>query len=211
MKPSPLLMRWRQLFGWHRREVLRRRLGGKQEMCWVRTISDDACRHLVRDLPYKDMSALEISGKTWREWAFKSYKTVNYPDYDICDKPLQETFDLIIAEHVFEHLLWPYRAARNVYSMLSGGGYFLICTPFLVPIHEHPVDCSRWTERGLRYFLAESGFELKDIQTGSWGNRRCVIANLNQFLYYRQNIHSLKNEARFPVSVWAIAQKASRC
>jgi hypothetical protein len=30
---------------------------------------------------------------------------------------------------------------------------------------------------------------------------------MNEFLYYRQNLHSLKNEERFPVDVWALAKK----
>ena len=71
--------------------------------------------------------------------------------------PLDDTFDLIIAEQVFEHLLWPYRAARNVHRMLRPGGSFLITTPFLVKIHPVPNDCSRWTETGMKHLLAEAG------------------------------------------------------
>lgn len=197
----------KKLLGWHRREALRRALGGKQEMCWVRTVSDEQTRQLVRGLPCGEMAALEISGSTWRDWGFKSHRSANYPEYDICTEPLPETFDIIIAEQVFEHLLWPYRAGRNVHAMLKPGGYFMISTPFLIAIHDHPVDCSRWTETGLKHFLAECGFPLEGVKTGSWGNRRCVKANLNAFLFYRANWHSLKNEYRFPVSVWALARK----
>lgn len=205
--PKKVMDLLRPLFGWERRNAIRKALGWKQDMCWVRTVSDEASRQLIRGLPYKEMNALEISGDTWRDWGFKSHRSANYPDYDVCAGPLEERFDLIIAEQVFEHLLWPYRAGRNVHAMLKPGGYFLISTPFLVPIHDHPVDCSRWTERGIRYYLAECGFPLEGIQTGSWGNCRCVKANLDSFLFYRQNWHSLKNEYRFPVSVWALARK----
>jgi hypothetical protein len=114
---------------------------------------------------------------------------------------------LIIAEQVFEHLLWPYRAGKNVHRMLNQGGYFLITTPFLVRIHSGPTDCSRWTETGIRYFLAECGFSLERIQTGSWGNRACVRANFSQWSRYRRLVHSLRNEPSFPVVVWALAQK----
>jgi SAM-dependent methyltransferase len=198
----------KKLFGWQRRDALRKALGGKQEMCWVRTVSDEATRDLIRGLPLQQMKVLEISGRTWREWPFGEYRSVDFPEYDVCAEPLLEKFDLIIAEQVFEHLLWPYKAGRNVFEMLKPGGYFMISTPFLVPIHDHPVDCSRWTEVGLKHFLAECGFPLESVKTGSWGNRSCVKANLQSFLYYRQNWHSLKNEYRFPVSVWALARKA---
>jgi SAM-dependent methyltransferase len=195
------------LFGWKRRNALKKALGWKQEMCWIRTVSDEACRELVRGLPYGAMSALEISGNAWRDWGFKAYRSANYPDYDVCGEPLSETFDIVIAEQVFEHLLRPYRAGRNVHAMLNAGGHFLVSTPFLVAIHDHPSDCTRWTETGLKHFLAECGFPPESVRTGSWGNRRCVKANLDAFLFYRQNWHSLKNEYRFPVSVWALARK----
>ena len=124
---------------------------------------------------------------------------------------LDETFDIIIAEQVWEHLLWPYRAGRNVYQMLRPGGYFLMQTPFLLRVHEIPTDCSRWTETGMKYFLAECGFDLDKVKTGSWGNRMAAKANLkygNNFPQYHPWLHrNLKNDPRFPVQVWALAQK----
>jgi hypothetical protein len=116
----------------------------------------------------------------------------------------------VLAEQVFEHLLYPYRAARNVYAMLRPGGYFFISTPFLQKIHNFPVDCSRWTPLGMKYFLADAGFPLETIQTGSWGNRSVIQATLKTpfFPYYNRLIHSLTNEEIFPIVVWALARKA---
>lgn len=199
----------RPILGWHRREALRKALGGKQSMCWVRKVGDEATRAMIESLPIRELKALEISGRTWREWPFREYRSVDFPEYDVCKEPLAERYDLIIAEQVFEHLLWPYRAGRNVLAMLNPGGYFLVSVPFMVPIHNHPTDCTRWTEAGLKYFLAECGFPLEEIQTGSWGNRRCVKQNLDRFLYFRANLHSLKKEDRFPVDVWALARKTA--
>jgi hypothetical protein len=70
------------------------------------------------------------------------------------------------------------------------------------------VDCSRWTETGLQYFLAEAGFDLDGIKTGSWGNRACVKANFTAWARYRSRLHSLRNERAYPVVVWALARKA---
>ena len=163
---------------------------------------------LIAQLGLDKGSVLEISGSTWaKRLNFKQYKAVHYPAYDICESTLAETFDLVIAEQVFEHLLWPYRAGKNVYQMLKPGGFFLITTPFLIRIHNHPIDCSRWTEIGLRHLLAECGFPLEGIRTASWGNRACVRANYVKWARYNPRMHSLHNEPNFPVVVWAVAQK----
>jgi SAM-dependent methyltransferase len=165
------------------------------------------CRKLVQDLGPSQLAVLEISGHAYRDMGFRKYVNVDYPSYDICVAPLEEKFDLIIAQQVFEHLLWPYRAGRNVYAMLKAGGHFLISTPFLVRVHNDPVDCTRWTETGLKYFLAECGFPLESIRTGSWGNRACIRANFGQWIRYRPFFHSLRNEPDFPYHVWALAGK----
>jgi SAM-dependent methyltransferase len=174
---------------------------------WVRIVMNDETRTLVQSVQPRELSVLEISGDYWGYVEqFKTYRSVHYPEFDICASALTDEFDLIIAEQVFEHLLWPYRAGKHVYQMLRPGGHFLITTPFLIRVHEAPDDCSRWTETGIRYFLAECGFDLERIRTGSWGNRACVRANFTRWAFYWP-WRSLRNEPNFPVSVWAFAQK----
>lgn len=183
-------------------------LAGPIEKHWARVVMNSETRKLIAGLQPSTLEVLEISGNAWGRWmTFRNYKSVVYPEFDISESTSEEKFDLIIAEQVFEHLLWPYRAGKNVHRMLNQGGYFLITTPFLVRIHSGPTDCSRWTETGIRYFLAECGFSLERIQTGSWGNRACVRANFSQWSRYRRLVHSLRNEPSFPVVVWALAQK----
>ncbi|MBS4729546.1 methyltransferase domain-containing protein [Mycobacterium sp. SM1] len=158
---------------------------------------------LVQSIQPRRLSVLELSGDYWGHIEqFKMYRSVHYPEFDICSSILSEQFDLIIAEQVFEHLLWPYRAGKHVYQMLRPGGHFLMTTPFLIRVHNAPLDCSRWTETGVRYFLAECGFDLERIRTGSWGNRACVRANFTRWAWYKPWWHSLRNEPDFPVSVW---------
>lgn len=203
---------WRPIFGAQRRAQVKHLLGLENPVAggprWSRVVMERECRKLVESLHPSDLDVLEISGDNWKNTGFKSYRSVEFPEYDICAEALPQTFDLIIAEQVFEHLLWPYRAARNVYQMLRPGGYFLISTPFLVRVHNFPVDCSRWTELGLKHFLAECGFPLENTRTGSWGNRSCVIQNLDHFLTsYRPSKHSLENEPDYPYHVWALTQK----
>ncbi len=180
---------------------------------WSRIQMYETLFRQVRELNPEGLSSLEISsgGSTspWRQLGFAAYKDVDYPDFDICHDVLNEQFDVIIADQVFEHLLWPHRAARHVYAMLKPGGRFIVTTPFLIRYHPCPIDCSRWTETGLKHLLAEAGFQLGDIETGSWGNKACVLANLHPpdwaaFGWGR----SLANDTDFPVVVWAIAQRS---
>src|SRR5205823_1311978 len=73
-------------------------LTGAENDQWARVVMNREVRKAVEALPYRHMDALEISGTTWQDFGFQSYRRVLYPDYDICEKPLAETFDLIIAE-----------------------------------------------------------------------------------------------------------------
>jgi SAM-dependent methyltransferase len=175
---------------------------------WLRVVMYRRCFEFIRGIRPETLDVLEISGgPQWRRaFHFGSYTSTQFPEFDICSEAPDRQFDLIIADQVFEHLPWPMRAGRNVYKALRPGGYFIIATPFLVRVHDVPIDCSRWTERGLSYLLQECGFREQDIKTDAWGNRKCLRANLfkwRRYGWYR----SLANEPNFPIMVWAIAQK----
>lgn len=174
---------------------------------WVRVVMYQRCFDFIRTLKPETLDALEISGgNQWRrQFSFKSFDVTSYPGFDICAEALPAKYDLIIADQVFEHLKWPLRAARNVYQMLEPGGYFIIATPFLVRYHASPIDCNRWTEQGLSCLLQEAGFAEDHIKTDAWGNRACLKANLTH--WRKRGFGSLRNEANYPVMVWAFAQK----
>lgn len=181
--------------------------GGSQ---WARQVMDGETARLVEELGPGTLRVLEISGSAWGgKHAFKSYRSVGYPELDICAGTVDGVFDLVIAEQVWEHLLWPLRATRNVHAMLESGGHFLVTTPFLIKVHEEPADCTRWTETGLKHLLIEGGFDEESIATGSWGNRACVKGNFKSWAPYNRLMHSLRNERQFPVVVWALAQRKS--
>lgn len=176
---------------------------------WLRTVMYRECLILLQDLTPEALDVLEISPGTdsWKQLStFRSVASVDHPRFDICRDRLDRTFDLVIADQVLEHVLWPYRAVRNIHAMLRDGGHFLCTTPFMIKVHEVPVDCSRWTETGLRYLLAEGGFSLDSVKTGSWGNRACVKGNFKRWPPQRW-FRSLRNEPDFPVAVWALARK----
>jgi SAM-dependent methyltransferase len=185
-----------------------RGLLGFEETLWNRKVADESVRVLVGALQPAALRALEISGHVWKDYGFKSYESASYPAFDICEAPLPQTFDLVIAEHVFEHLLWPARAAGHVRQMLEPGGHFLMVTPFLYRVHNDPYDCTRWTETGMKYFLAGCGFPLDTIHTGSWGNRACVETSFRrEYTLFNRRVHSLENNPALPLVVWALAER----
>jgi SAM-dependent methyltransferase len=188
-------------------QFIRRAISRVEHSQWARIVMNQETDRLIRELDLEHSSALEISGQKWRDHGFRRYRSVEFPPYDVCPGVLDDQFDIIIAEQVFEHLLWPYRAVRNVFQVLSPNGAFLITTPFLIKIHNHPQDCSRWTELGIRHLLAEGGFDINRITTGSWGNRACIRSNWRQWTVYNPWLDSLKNEPNYPVVVWALARK----
>jgi SAM-dependent methyltransferase len=176
---------------------------------------NDKTREIVTALNTETMDALEISGEHWREVCkWKTYASVHFPAFDLnYDVVPHKTFDFIFAEQVLEHVKYLYRAVRNVYRMLRSGGRFLVTTPFLIQIHAHPMDFTRWTEDGIRYLLEEGGFDVHRCSTGSWGNLECVIADFRScsqgltWNFYDADKHSLVNQRNYPSVVWAVAQK----
>ncbi len=155
-------------------------MGGSPRPQWLRVVVNRTTGQFVRGLNPGSLDALEISGEHWKELPFRSYRSIDFPEYDLCASALApEQWDIIFLEHVLEHVLSPAKAVRNIWQMLRPGGIFVNTTPFLIPIHEFPIDCSRWTETGMKHLLADNGFPLDGIQTGSWGNKSCLAANLS--------------------------------
>lgn len=172
---------------------------------WCRRVMNEEVEKKVRTMPYKKMSALEISGAEWKDFGFKSYENVQFPDFDICKQTKNKLYDIIIAEQVFEHIEDPWSAAENIFKMLKKDGVLVITTPFLIKFHPAPLDMWRWSKEGLRVFLEKYGF--KDVETFSWGNKICVVENLENWPAYEEGHHSLKNEEDYPIVVWGFAYR----
>jgi SAM-dependent methyltransferase len=187
-----------------------RRILGREGIQWCRVVMNGETQKFVNSLDFAKLDVLEISGEDFRgRWPFHSYRCIRYPEYDVCSGPLQTAaFDLVIAEQVFEHILYPDHGAKSVFEMLRPGGWFIIDTPFLVKFHPYPLDLHRWTEDGMRILLERAGF--RDVRTGSWGNRRCFKTDMKpglELAHYKPWIHTLKNEPQFPIVIWAFARK----
>ena len=187
---------------------------------WLRRVMDAETNAIVMGWDTGTLDAIEISGSAWKNAGFKSFRRVNYAEFDVCtpydDWPdalkteLVESADVVLAEQVWEHLAYPYRATLNVLRMLRPGGRFLVTTPFLVKVHGPPEhsDCSRWTAEGMQFFLEECGFDPATISVESWGNKECAAAHLTSevWLDYAEGMN-LENDPTYPCMVWAVGQK----
>ena len=91
--------------------------------------------------------------------------------------------------------------------MLRPGGYFINITPFMIRHHPIPFDCTRWTETGMRHLLIDVGFDDDDVRTGSWGNAAAVRAKFHRWARAGWQWR-WRNDPNFPITVWAIAEKA---
>ncbi|MCU0904227.1 MAG: class I SAM-dependent methyltransferase [Tabrizicola sp.] len=189
---------------------------------WLRRIMDEETAKMVSSWSVEALDALEISGNAWKDAGFRTYVSLEYPKFDICEPSetwsddnaalAENAVDLVLAEQVWEHLKYPYRAGKNVLRMLRPGGRFFLSTPFLVRVHGPPdySDCSRWTAEGMHYFLEECGFDPDGIQTFSWGNRDCAAAHIikQKWIRFRDGLN-LDNDPTYPCVVWAVAKKRS--
>lgn len=170
-----------------------------------------AVGNYIASLDPSRLSAAEISGDTHATRPWREYTSLMYPEFDIC-APVREQrgFDVVICEQVIEHVEDPWVATANLRKLSTTGGHVIVSTPFLIKLHELPEydmrDYWRFTPRGLRTLLERAGLEVEWV--GTWGNRDCVIAELDRWSAYRW-WHSLRNETDIPVQVWAFARNPS--
>ena len=95
---------------------------GYEPTDWVRTVMYRECYKLIQGLGPETLDVLEISaGDRFSErFRFRSFTATQFPEFDICSQVLPKSFDLIIADQVFERVKWPYRAGKNVKRAFFG-------------------------------------------------------------------------------------------
>lgn len=135
----------------------------------------------------------------------------NYPEVDVTDLKnyADNTYDFVIMDQVLEHVSNPYKAVSEAHRILKKGGWFINTTPFLIEIHEVPVDFWRFTGDALR----ELTQQFADVEVNSWGNKATVLWQINEERWpsvteAREGDHfKLHNEEKFPLVYWLYAKK----
>jgi len=176
---------------------------------WQRRVLNAAIDDYLSRLDQSSLSAAEISGDTHAARPWKQYTSLEHPQFDLC-APVEdgERFDVVFCEQVLEHVPDPWGATRNLRELCAPGGRVIVSTPFLIKVHELAIydmrDYWRFTPRGLRTLLEGAGLEVEAVD--SWGNRQCVVGNLDRWAAYRP-WHSLADNPDTPVQVWAFARR----
>jgi len=81
--------------------------------------------------------------------------------------PFQEnSFDIVFAQAVFEHLHNPFEAASEISRVCKPGGLFIGYVAFLEAFH---MSYFHHSHKGIEYLLRSSGFEVTDILSGRSG------------------------------------------
>jgi uncharacterized protein YbaR (Trm112 family) len=93
-----------------------------------------------------------------------------YPEVDLaCDLtqvvPLKaESFDAIFLMNVLEHVFETHAMLEALQRLLKPGGVLVVAIPFLVKIHQAPVDFVRYTHYALARLADEHGMQLEKLE-----------------------------------------------
>lgn len=76
--------------------------------------------------------------------------------------------DTVYILDVLEHIKQPTRAMQEIYRVLKKSGTAVLRVPFIYPIHDAPMDFTRFTVYGIQTMAAQCG--LRTIQTTAIGH-----------------------------------------
>jgi SAM-dependent methyltransferase len=93
-----------------------------------------------------------------------------YPEIDLVadltvSVPLRPaSFDAIALLNVLEHIYPTHAMLTTLAGLLKPGGRLIVAIPFMVKIHQAPVDFARFTHFALRRFGEEHGLEVERLE-----------------------------------------------
>lgn len=94
---------------------------------------------------------------------------------DAHDLPFQDnSFDCVVANELFEHLVSPSKAGEELLRVLKPGGKGVITIPFMFRVHGDPYDFSRFTKSGLEHLFAQAS----SVSVVEIGGRLHVISDI---------------------------------
>jgi len=153
--------------------------------------------------------------KIFTEAGHVYHEMPNYPEIDIMrlNPATVGIFDVAIIDQVLEHVIDPPAALESLRGILAKDGWLIVCTPFLVPIHDTDRgydDYWRFTRSGLRVLLERAGFDSTFVY--SWGNWQYVSHVLKHGFGQRAKRDYPEpdfNDEKYPYTIWAFAQRGN--
>jgi len=104
--------------------------------------------------------------KRVKSWDVKHYKVLDLPEFDLESLDykmwsLNDPANIIFCLEVFEYLIDPVTAIKNLASVLAGGGKAYITFAFVYPHHnELERDSLRYTETGIHRLADIAGLKV---------------------------------------------------
>lgn len=84
---------------------------------------------------------------------------------DVLKTPFKDNFaDTVISTQVLEHVKDPQQLFNESYRILKKGGYLILTTPMVWPLHDDVDDYWRFTHLGLIYLAKKAGFRIVKCQ-----------------------------------------------
>lgn len=74
------------------------------------------------------LSAVEISGCSRAAMGWGSFRSTEYPEFDLLAPTSIGTFDVVICEQVLEHVTDPWQAMRSLVDLCAPGGRIVVGT-----------------------------------------------------------------------------------
>jgi SAM-dependent methyltransferase len=177
---------------------------------WFRIRMYESVDARIAELNVSTLDAAEISGGASSKYGWRTFTRLDYPSFDVCSPGRHETYDAVFCDNVLEHVADPFAAARTLFALCRPGGLCFVGTPFMFRVHPGGDvfgDYWRFTREGIERLLACAGFS--EIETQSWGNRWCVGIHLFHDWLGTWRGMPMRNEAVFPMQVWAFGRRQS--
>lgn len=112
--------------------------------------------------------------------------------------PLQDSsVSTILLLDVLEHIKAPHKCLEELYRVLSPGGILIIKIPFLYPLHDAPLDFTRWTEYGLLQLFNDNHFQI--IESRKFGQPLETAALLLCIAISKHTINWIGNKSIFSI------------
>jgi hypothetical protein len=105
-----------------------------------------------------------VKGRT-KSWNVGNYVVLDLPEYDL-DKPLQYNAqaEVVFCLEVFEYLLVPTVAMKNIANLTQTGGKAYVTFPFVYPLHnEVEFDSLRYTKSAIVRLAEHAGLSIEKI------------------------------------------------
>jgi len=131
----------------------------------------DQLENYLKTIDVKTETVFDVGGKEkpvkgrTKSWTVKNYEILDIPEHDLNVLfPNPKQCNLIFCLEVFEYLIDPVTAMKNIKNMLTKGGEAIVSFPLVYPVHNDVnFDSLRFTETGVKRLAKHVGLTVKSI------------------------------------------------